>query len=304
MTLAAPLRRRRSLAPLWLLSPAGIVVLALTVAPIVFLVFTSFTNYGQRALFTGAFDGVWLDNYAKTLANPDFWFAFLRTVLFTGAMVLGTVVIGMAVGYLLTRLGRVMRYVVTIVLVLVWAIPNVASSIVWAWLFQPGYGIVNWLLTQTHLFGDFTSTNWATSTWTAFAEIWMLIVWQAVPFVALTIYAAHSQVDPAYAEAARLDGAGEWRIYWTVTLDFLRPTVLLVTILSIIWDFNVFNQIWLVSRGGPDGSTSTLGVYTYTTAFLGNHYGLSSAIAVITTALLMVLTGFYVRSLVRSGEDL
>lgn len=302
--MATTARARRTLAPLWLLTPAGLVIIALTVVPILFLVFTSFTDYSQRTLFTGAFNGVWFANYAKTLSNPEFWFALIRTLVFTAAMVVGTIAIGMAVAQLLGRLGAVMRYIVTVVLIFAWAIPNVASSVVWAWLFQPGYGIINWLLTQTHLFGDLTSTNWAQNTWLAYAEIWFLIVWQAVPFVALTLYASHTQIDPAYFEAARLDGASEWRIYWTITLEFLRPTLLLVTILSIIWDFNVFNQIWLISRGGPEASTSTLGVFTYTTAFVGNHYGSSAAIAVITTALLMGITAVYVRNLVRSGEEL
>lgn len=314
VTAAGPPRRsppgRRSrttagrLTPLLLLSPAGLVMIVLTVAPIGFLVFTSFTDYDQRTLFTGVYDVVGLRNYTHAFTDPAFWQSFVRTVLFTAAMVAGSILLGMGVAQLLGRVGRVMRYVMTVVLILAWAMPNVASSMVWGWLFEPGYGIVNWLLTQTHLFGDVTSTNWADRTSLAYACIWLLIVWQAVPFIALTLNAAQTQVDPAYYEAARLDGASEWRVYWTITLYFLRPTLLLVTILSIIWDFNVFNQIWLISQGGPDGSTSTLGVYTYRSAFVSFDIGSGSAIAIITTILLMVLTAFYIRSLVRAGEDL
>ena len=82
-------------------------------------------------------------------------------MLFTAAMVAGSVVIGMAVAQLLTRLGSVMRYIVTIVLILAWAMPNVASAQVWKWLFQPGFGVVNWLLTQTHLVGNLINVNWS-----------------------------------------------------------------------------------------------------------------------------------------------
>jgi N,N'-diacetylchitobiose transport system permease protein len=297
-------RKKRQLAPLWLLSPAGIVLLVVMVAPIVFLVFTSFTNYDQRSLFTGAYESVGLQQYVTLFTDSDFWWSLLRTVLFTVAMVAGSVVIGMGVSHQLTRIHTSMRYVVTVVLIFAWAMPNVASSLVWNWLFQPGYGVVNWMLTQLRVFGDMTDTQWSNDPLLSYTSIWMLIVWQAVPFIALTMYAAETQIPLEYKEAARLDGASEWRVYRTVTLVFLKPTLLLITILSIIWDFNVFNQIWLVSAGGPDDATSTLGVFTYVTAFVGFDIGQGAAISVVTTLLLVVLTAFYVRNLVRSGEDL
>ena len=297
-------KKKRNFAPLWLLSPAALVLLTITVAPIVLLVFLSLTNYDQRSLFTGEFAGVGLGQYASIFVDPEFLWSLVRTVIFASALVAGSVVIGMGVSQLLTYLGTVMRHVVMVVLILAWAVPTVASSLVWDWLFQPGYGVVNWLLTQTHLFGDLTNVNWAQDPVLAYLAIWLLIVWQAVPFIALTLNAAQTQVPVEYLEAARLDGASEWGIYWRVTLHFLKPTLLLVTILSVIWDFNVFNQIWLVSQGGPNNATATLGIWTYKTAFVGFHLGEGAAIAVVTTVLLMIFTAYYIRTLVRSGEDL
>lgn len=302
--LRPPRRRRPNLAPLWLLSPAGLVILAVTVVPIVFLVITSFTNYDQRSLFTGAYQSVGLSQYTTIFGDSGFWWALVRTILFTAAMVAGSVVIGTGVSHLLTRLGALLKYVVTVVLIFAWAMPNVASSIVWKWLFQPGYGVVNWFLTQLHVFGNMTNVDWANNTVLAYVCIWLLIVWQAVPFIALTAYAAETQIPVELKESARLDGAGEWRVYTAVTLPFLKPTLLLVTILSIIWDYNVFNQIWLVSQGGPNDSTSTLGIFTYKAAFVGFKIGEGSAISVVTTLLLLGLTAVYIRSLVRSGENL
>ncbi|WP_336647324.1 carbohydrate ABC transporter permease [Microbacterium sp. MMO-10] len=303
-TFALPVGMRSRSAPWILLSPAGVVCVALIVVPIVFLVFTSFTDYDQKTLFTGAFSLVGLEQYATVLTDVEFWWALLRTLWFTVAMVAGTVVIGMAVAQLMTRIGSVMRYLVTIALVVAWAMPNVASSQVWVWLFQPGYGVINWLLTQLRVFGDLTNLNWAQDPVFAFASIWMLVVWQAVPFIALTLYAAQNQVSGEYLEAARLDGAGEWTIYWRVLLPALRPTLLLLIVLSIIWDFNVFNQIWLVSGGGPGSATTTLGIYSYKTAFVGFQIGQGAAIALITTVLLLILSSIYVRNLIRAGEDL
>ncbi|WP_083972388.1 carbohydrate ABC transporter permease [Actinoplanes awajinensis] len=297
-------RRRRNLAPLWLLSPAGLVLAVVTLAPIGFLLFTSFTDYNQRTLFTGAYSYVGVEQYRDLLADPTFWASLLRTVLFTTAMVAGSVLIGMGVSHLLVRLGRWWRYTVTVVLIVAWAVPNVASSLVWNWLFQPGYGVVNWALDQVGIFGDTTDLNWAQDPARAYASIWLLIVWQAVPFIALTLNAAESQVPTEYQEAARLDGATELAVYRLVTLQHLRPTLLLVTILSVIWDYNVFNQIWLISRGGPGDATATLGVFTYKTAFVGFHIGQGAAISVVTTLLLLALTAVYIRNLLRSGEDL
>ena len=300
----APRARRRDLTPLWLLSPAGLVLATVTLAPIGFLVFTSFTDYDQRTLFTGAYSGVGLDQYATLLGSSAFWISLLRTVIFTAAMVAGSVLIGMGVSHLLTRLGRLWRHTVTLVLIVAWAMPNVASSLVWNWLFQPGYGVINWALDRLRVFGDTADLNWAQNPTLAYVSIWLLIVWQAVPFIALTLNAAETQVPPEYREAALLDGASEFTTYRTITLRFLRPTLLLVTILSVIWDYNVFNQIWLISRGGPGDATSTLGVFTYKTAFVGFHIGQGAAISVVTTLLLLGLTAVYIRSLLRSGEDL
>jgi N,N'-diacetylchitobiose transport system permease protein len=297
-------RRRRGLAPLWLLSPAGLVLIVVTLAPIGYLIFTSFTDYSQRTLFTGAYSFVGVDQYRQLLGDRAFWVSLLRTVLFTAAMVAGSVLVGMAVSHLLTRLGRGWRYTVTVVLIVAWAMPNVASSLVWNWLFQPGYGIVNWALDQLGVFGDTTDLNWAQDPARAYVSIWLLIVWQAVPFIALTLNAAETQVPREYQEAARLDGASEFAVYRIVTLNHVRPTLLLVTILSVIWDYNVFNQIWLISRGGPGDATATLGVFTYKTAFVGFHIGQGAAISVVTTLLLLGLTAFYIRNLLRSGEDL
>ncbi|AZZ53142.1 carbohydrate ABC transporter permease [Rathayibacter festucae] len=304
-TAARRARRRSSLAPLLLLSPAGLVLAGVTIAPIVFLVLTSFTDYDQRSLFTGAYDVVGLAQYADILGDPEFWLALVRTLVFTSALVAGSVLIGAGMSHLLTRLPAALRLLTTVVLILAWAMPNVASSLIWRWLFQPQYGVVNWLLTRTGLVGDLISTNWAADPRLAWVCIWLLVVWQAVPFLALTLHAAETQVPIERKEAARLDGASELAVYRVVVLPALRPTLLLVTMLSVIWDFNVFNQIWLVSAGGPDGATSTLGVFTFTTAFSGGaRIGTGSAIAVASTLILLALSAVYIRTLVRSGEEL
>lgn len=293
----------RRLPAFLLMTPAGLLLVAVTFIPLAVMAWMAFTDYDKRSLFTGAYEIVGFQQFIDILGDPDFWASFFRTIWFTAALVIGSMLIGVAISHLMTRLGSVMRMVVTIALIFTWAMPNVAASLVWNWLFQPEYGVVNWFLTQLRIFGDMTATNWGYDTGLAFTSIWLLVVWQAVPFIALTIYAAETQVGQEYIEAARLDGASERTIYFNVTLPFLKPTILLVTILSVIWDFNVFNQIWLVSGGGPDGTTETLGVFTYVTAFVSLEMGTGAALALITALLLAGLTSIYIRHLIRSGED-
>ena len=287
-----------------LFAPAGLVLIALVLVPLIFLVLTSFTDFNRRSLFTGAYNSVGLSQYTQIFGDQQFWMALLRTFGLTAALVAGSMGIGMAVAEMMLRIGSVLRYVVTVVMILAWAMPNVASSLVWNWLFSPGYGVINWMLTQLRIFGDVTNLAWSNNTWLAFTSIWLLIVWQAVPFLAMTIYASRTQLDESVLEAAALDGAGPVRAYWSMIVPLMRPTLVLVGLLSVIWDFNVFNQIWLVSQGGPGNSTSTLGVWTYKRAFVGFDLGQGAAISVVTTIILLGITSLYIRRLLRSGEDL
>lgn len=287
-----------------LLTPSGLILGALVIVPLIFLVFTSFTDFDQRTLFTGEFNVVGLSTYGAVLADSEFWWSVVRTVLLMVACVAGTVLLGMAVAQFMGKLGKVTQYIVTVTMILAWAMPEVASAEVWNWLFQPGYGVINWLLTQLHIFGDVTNVSWANDARLAYICIWLLVVWQAIPFVAVTMFAAIQQVDPSCIEAAKIDGAGPIRLYWMITIPLVKPTLLLVTVLSIIWDFNIFNQIWLVSKGGPDNATANLGVFTYKNAFVGFDIGNGAAISVITTLMLLALTALYIRSLLKSGEDL
>jgi N,N'-diacetylchitobiose transport system permease protein len=286
-----------------LLAPAALVLALVLGYPLIRLILISFQDYGLRAMFTGATPWAGFANYTKVFTGGEFVPVLERTVLFCLALVAGTLVIGMLVALMLEALGPRLRFAVTFCLICAWAVPNVAAALVWQWLFQPGYGVVNWLLTKLGVFGDLTQHDWFTGAFSSFSVIWLLVVWQSVPFVALTLRAGLSQIPRSYYETAALSGAGGWTSFRIVTLQFLRPILLLVTILSVVWDFNVFNQIWILTQGGPDGGTTTLGIWSFTQAFSAEAYGQGAAIAVVTVALLLVLTAYYVRRLVRAGEQ-
>jgi N,N'-diacetylchitobiose transport system permease protein len=304
---AARRPRRRRLrdraTPYVLLAPATVVLGLVLGYPLVRLLVISMQDYGLRALFTGVTPWTGFSNYAQIFTGGQFGGVLLRTLLFCAALVGGTLLIGLLVALMLGAAGKRMRTAVTICLICAWAVPTTAATLVWQWLFEPGYGVINWMLTKLTVFGDLTQHDWFASSFSAFAVIWLLVVWQSVPFVALTLRAGLSQIPSSYYETAAISGAGAWTSFRIVTLQFLRPILLLVTILSVVWDFNVFNQIWILTQGGPDGGTTTLGIWSFTRAFSSESFGQGAAIAVVSVAMLLVLTAYYVRRLVRAGEQ-
>ncbi|MDA8310585.1 MAG: sugar ABC transporter permease [Actinomycetota bacterium] len=299
---ARRLRARIDWMPYWLLFPSLVLIAVLLGYPLVRLVETSFQAYGLSQLFSHK--TVWngVTNYRIILTSGAFWDSVLRSVLFTGACVGGTMGVGMGVALLLRRVNKVVRGAVSIAMVLAWALPPISAAIVWQWLFANQYGVVDWLLTALHL-GTFQNFDWTGSNpLLAFVVLTMMIVWQAVPFVALSLYAGISQVPQELYEAARVDGASGWEEFRRVTVPLLSPIIGLLVILSTIWDFNVFTQIWVLTQGGPNGGTETIGVYSYVEAFIATQYGLGAAISVASMVLVAIMSFYYVRVLIRSGE--
>jgi N,N'-diacetylchitobiose transport system permease protein len=301
--LSAGRRGTRAL-PYVLLLPAAAVLALVQGYPLVRLVVISLQSYGLRALFTGEAPWAGLANYRGILGDGEFLPVLARTVVFCVALVAGTLLIGMLVALMLGELGRRMRTAVTLCLIAAWAMPSVASTLIWQWLFQPLYGVVNWGLDSVRVFGDFSQHDWLARSGSAFFVVWTLVVWQSVPFVALTLHAGLTQIPRTYYEAAALEGAGYWQSFRIITIPFLRPILLLVTILSVIWDFTVFNQIWILTQGGPGSGTTTLGIWAIIKAFSSQSYGQGAAIAVVSVVLLLGLTAYYIRRLVRSGDEL
>lgn len=301
-----PRRKARpaALTPLLLFAPAAVALLAAVGYPLVRLVISSFQDFGLKSLFLGGTPWIGFQNYIDIFTSDDFVPVLVRTFAFTGACLILTVGIGMLMSELMMRLNSPMRIALNVVLILAWAIPSVTATLIWQWLFQPPYGVVNWLITQLRVFGDFTDHNWLTTASDAWILVTLLVVWQGAPFIAFTLYAGQSQIPREYYEAAMLDGASGIKIYLTVTFPFLKAIIYLVSVLTIIWRFNIFNQIWILTRGGPEGGTTTLGIWSFREAFAGSAYGQGAAIAVVTAGILMLLTAFYVRRLVRSGEQL
>jgi N,N'-diacetylchitobiose transport system permease protein len=306
--LAARRRRRlsrqrigRAAAPYALLAPAAAVIGVVLAYPLYLLGRLSFEKYGLFELIRH--QGRWLgiDNYSRIFHDSVFWHVLGRTVLFTAVAVGLTMVLGTAIALLLLQVGRFMRLAVTTGLVLVWATPVVVAVVVWHWMVDYEFGVANYALTKLH-FGDFIRHDWFANPWTGFGVITALVVWGAIPFVTITVYAGLAQVPQELLEAARIDGARPWSVFREVTLPLLTPIFIILASLSIIWDFQVFQQIWIMLDQRPAGDYYTIAIYAYSQSFRLSEYGLGSAIAVVMVLFMFLATIVYLRQMLKAGE--
>ncbi|TDC66124.1 carbohydrate ABC transporter permease [Streptomyces hainanensis] len=297
--------RLRALRPWLLLAPALAVLAVLLFWPLVRVLLLSFQDYGLRQINTGESNYIGLGNYREILGDSFLWRTVLpNTVLFAVVCVLATVVVGTLVALLLQRLGRVWRIICSSVVMMAWAMPAVTGTYVWVWIFDPLNGVVSGGLDGLGAIEP-RETNWFTDRWSFYAIAALNVVHHGFPFVAITVYAALLTIPRELPEAALMDGANAWQRFWNVTVPTIRPVFLVVTILSTIWDFKVFAQIYLMPGGaGSNPEVLNLGVWSYIQSFSRNQYGMGSAIAVLLTLLLLGITVAYVRALSNERDHL
>lgn len=298
-----PRVRRREFTPYTLLTPA-IIVLAIIVGwPLVQLVVTSFQEFGRAQVFGAPPAWVWFENYTDVLTDPVFWAVLARTIVFAGVCVITTMVLGTLIAVMMSRLNRGFRLLLTIGMLLAWAMPPLTSTVVWGWMFDTDYGVINNVLVNTFGLDDFLQHSWLIEPLSFFLVAGIIIVWGAIPFVAFTLYAGLTQVPEEVLEAAQLDGAGGFKRFRLIVFPYLKPIFLITAILQIIWDLKVFTQIFaLQDIGGIRALTNTLGVYIYQTSIASGDFGHGGAIAVITAILLMSISIYYVRQVTKEEE--
>jgi N,N'-diacetylchitobiose transport system permease protein len=299
--------RRHKLAPYLLLLPALVGIALVLLWPLVQVAIYSFQNYGLPQV-TGALPTQWvgLSNFSTTLHDAEFWLSLRTSVLFAVVAVPVSLVVGTIVGLLLNRLGKKMSIFVSTAALLAWATPPVSAAILFYWMFNPDGGLVDWTLSKMPhwLVG---STNWAQYNWAttgalpAYTMIALLVIWQAFPFIAVTVLAGLKTIPAELTEAARVDGASPWRVFWRITFPLLKPIYLVLLLLSVIWDFNIFTQSEIIA-GLANFNEYNLSLYIYDKAFtFPPSYGLGGALALIFALILLVVTVGYVRASVRQG---
>ncbi|WNO70967.1 sugar ABC transporter permease [Streptomyces sp. AM8-1-1] len=293
----------RALWPYLLIAPTVLGAAFLLAYPLVRNLVISFQHYGMAELIRGGAGFAGLENYREILGDTAFWEVVRRTLWWTALNVVLIMVLGTVVALMLQRLRKGLRILVLSGLVLAWASPVIATTTVFQWLFSSRLGVVNWLLVRLG-FDSFRDYSWLAHGGSAFTILVLLVVWQSVPFVAVTLHAALTTVPAELVESARIDGAGGWRIFRSVTLPVLRPVFGLVLCLEVIWVFRCFAQIWAVTKGGPGGATTTLPVYAYQVAQSLHRYDLGAAAATLTVLILLAALILYFRQMFRQEAEL
>ncbi|MEU9462228.1 carbohydrate ABC transporter permease [Streptomyces sp. NPDC058322] len=295
-------RRPRPRLPYLLIAPSFLALLVVLGYPLVDMVTLAFQDMTRKELFSGAAPP-WagLGQFRTILGDGFFWTVVARTALFTVVCVSLTMTLGLIVALLMRRTSPWVRAVLAGVLVAVWAMPVMVAAAIFRWLFDADYGLVNWLM-STLPGVDLARHNWFTDPWQGFAVITAVVVWGALPFAAVSLHAALTQIPPELEEAALIDGARPTQLFRYVTFPAIKPLFVMVTTLMAIWDFGVFNQIWLMRGGQPEREYYLLGVYSFIESFAVNRYSTGAAIALVTVVLLLAGAVVYLRQMLRLGE--
>ncbi len=295
-------RRRREARTAWALLAPAIILLGVMVGyPGVTMVTNSFTDYSikNRMLDIPA-NFVGIQNYIDVLTTSDFPIVLVRSLLLMAVMTTLIMVIGTLIAVLMTKLSKGFRLLVSVGLLLAWSMPPLSSTVVFSWIFDTQYGVINAVL-NAFTDGAFTNHSWLANPLSFFAVLTIIVVWMGVPFVAFTTYAALGQVPGEVLEASSLDGASGLQRFRLVIFPYLRPVMMVVFILQVIWNMRIFTQVFaLQGRGGTPSETNVLGTYMFRLG--ADDFGMTGAIGVLMVIILMAISFGYIRSTLKEEE--
>lgn len=286
------LRSRELTFGLLLVAPALLLVAGIFLYPAVYTLTLSFTGFDMVRLEIGEFVG--LNNYARLFANPGFVDAIWRTIYFGLLIAVAASVVGFLIALLLNQkfYGRAL---LRVVVVLPWAVPPVVAGVLWGQMFHADVGFVNALLFRLGLVDQYRI--WLGDGWTALHVIAIAEIWKAIPFMVLFFLAGLQSIPQQLFEAAAVDGATPWQRFRFVLLPLMVPIAIPLALIQFVWAMKAFDTIFVLTRGGPAGSTTTLNYFVYQEAFQSFDLGRASAAAYV--LLLVTLVVVLVMALVR-----
>lgn len=301
---AAPRRRTSPQGSKWtpylFLGPAAIFILIFQGVPLAQQVYMSFT----RTTLLNPTNSEWvgLENFTRIFAEERFQNTLVITGIYVIVCVVGTVGVGLAVALLLNHpfRGRGMaRALVT----MPWAAPGIAVALIASWMLNAQYGIINRFLNAINL--GVPGGSILDSPRYALPAILITTIWQLFPFAAVVMLSALQAVPRDLIEAATMDGAGKIWTFRVVTWQVIKPIVGLVALLMTIWSLRRFELIWLMTKGGPVGTTETLVINLYSRAFISKELGQAAAIGMVGVIISLIIIGgsrFVARAAQKAGH--
>ncbi|WP_448624417.1 carbohydrate ABC transporter permease [Geodermatophilus sp. URMC 64] len=287
---------RRRLSGMLLTAPAVVALAVTVVFPVLWTVSLSFQEFslspsGPPATFAG------LDNYSRVLGSAAFRDALLHSIGFVATSLVVELALGLAIAVLLhreTRGRKAMRLVIALPLM----VAPVVASLAWKFLFSNDYGLINRGLDLLGL----PTPSWFGDEWLSRITILVTNVWLALPFVVLVLLAGLANIPKELEEAARTDGAGPWRAFWHITLPLLKPALLIILVIRLADAFRVFDSVYVLTGGGPGGSTEVMSSYLYRLLFTNTDFAGGAAAAVV-FVLVIAASAWAVFALLRDKED-
>jgi multiple sugar transport system permease protein len=274
---------------LLLILPSLLLAVAIILYPFFVIVRLSLSNvspFGQLRGFVG-----WA-NYAGVLADPVFYGSLWRTLIWTATVVGGTVVISVPVALVLQQ-DFYGRGIARTIVMLPWALSLAMAAVLWEWSFNADYGMINGILQNLGLISG--PIHWMARAGTAFPVEIGIGILVSIPFTATIFQGGLSSMPIDIYEAARIDGASAWQQFRHLTLPLLKPFIEIAMVLNIIYVFNSFPIIWVMTQGGPDNATHILVTYAYQLAFSLGRPGPAAAVSVLMLAIVLAFTVVYLR---------
>ena len=262
--------------------PALIPLIVFWIYPICRSIWISFTDWDYM---TPTYHFVFLKNYISLFKDSRFYEALLNTLVFTIGTLVPTIVIGLGLAVLLQK-PFIGSGIVKFILFSPWITPTVAISIVWTWIYQPNDGLANMVLS---LFG-LPGLKWISSSQTAMLSVIIVTVWKSMGYAMIFYLSALEKVPDELYEASALDGAGKWRQFKAVTLPCISPTTFFLMIITMINSLQAYDQIQILTQGGPSGSTRTLLYMYYQLGFEEYKMGQAASVAVIMIIITVLLS--------------
>jgi multiple sugar transport system permease protein len=292
------LNRRNSITNLLMLLPAILMIVAMFVIPLIMNLDMSFR--GVKFMETGDFVG--LKNYSKLLSGSDFYHALGVLLKYTVFYTIGIFVVGFITSLMLDSIKNPrLKTFFRVFYVIPYAIPDVVAAIVFTWMLDYRYGVINYLLQNLHILAE--PMLWLTNSKMALYTIVMVEIWRQFPLHTLIIYAGLQDVPYDLYEAASLDGAGPVRKFFSITIPYLRQVLNILLTLTVIWSFRRFAMTWLLTKGGPAQATETVVVQIYNNAFINNKMSLAAAEGVLMLLFTLAIVLIYLRIIKKDSQS-
>jgi multiple sugar transport system permease protein len=271
-----------------LIAPALIVLIGLTLFPTIYMFTVSLQQFNPADPSQNQFIG--LDNFIRLLSDDKFHNAFTNTLFFTSIAVSVEFCLGLAFALLVDKYIRGLNTLKTIMLIPM-MLPPIAVAITWRLMYQPLFGVLNDILIRIGL----EPIQWTASVSTAMLSVILVDIWEWTPFIFLMMLAGLSGLPDEPYEAAELDGASAWQKFRDLTWPFLRPVVTIAILLRAMDAWRLFDQVYILTRGGPASSTETLSYYIYKVAFRFFDIGYAAAISLFVLFLTILFSTWFIR---------